>query len=662
MTNRVDIKAIADALGASNSGAAYRAKRESWPFEEISGRGGKKRLYPLVSLPKAVREAIACYQIKGSDAPKTVVKTEKAARALPCSIVPADPESCTAQQRDEEHARRIVLRKLDELMQASGSSREAAMITLLTMASAGTLGESLCATLRLARDARGRKGNEYPSVRSLKRWIAKDKVGDLMPKITQPDMKIQPWHALAIALRQRPQGSTLTWLHEQIEQQWDTSWGDSVPSYHAVRRFFADKSRFKIGMFARQTGKTFTTTLEIADDMFEAEALGQRRRWVILSRGERQAKEAMEEGIKKHCKAYNLAIQEVESGFRGADGTTYTQLDAVLPGGSKVTALPANPDTARGFSANVFLDEFAFHADSRKIWSALFPVISNGYKLRVTSTPNGKGNKFYDLMTGADGTWSRHLVDIYQAVKDGLPRDVNELRAALDDDDAWAQEYELKWMDEASAWLSFELINSCEHDSAGQRSHYQGGPCYVGVDIAARNDLFVIWVAELVGDVLWTREIITRRRIKFAEQDALLDEVFAHYRVIRCCIDQTGMGEKPVEDAQRRHGSMRVEGVLFTASNKLTMATQGKELFEDRRLRIPLGDAALRADLHKLQKVTGPTGTPRFEADSDSTGHADRTWACFLACNAASTPSVKIEYQSIGKLRSTSRMSDFLGI
>lgn len=425
----------------------------------------------------------------------------------------------------------------------------------------------------------------------------------------------------------------------------------AVPLHAYQKRWLLDKSRFKIGMFARQTGKTFTTTLEIVDDMFEAEALGQRRRWVILSRGERQAKEAMEEGIKKHCKAYNLGIQEMESGFRGADGTVYTQLDAVLPGGSKVTALPANPDTARGFSANVFLDEFAFHADSRKIWSALFPVISNGYKLRVTSTPNGKGNKFYDLMTGADGAWSRHLVDIYQAVKDGLPRDIEELRAALDDDDAWAQEYELKWLDEASAWLSFELINSCENDKAGVPEHYAGGPCYVGVDIAARNDLFVIWVAELVGDVLWTREIITRRRITFAEQDALLDDVFRRYRVVRCCMDQTGMGEKPVEDAQARHGSMRVEGVLFTGPNKLTMATHGKEAFEDKKIRIPMGDAALRADLHKLQKVTGPTGAPRFVADSDSSGHADRAWACFLACNAAGGGFVKIEYQGAGGSR-----------
>jgi phage FluMu gp28-like protein len=412
------------------------------------------------------------------------------------------------------------------------------------------------------------------------------------------------------------------------------------------QRWIANESRFKVGMFARQTGKTFGTTFELAKDCQLADLEGTRARWVILSRGERQAKEAMEEGVKRHCQAMGAVIKSTEGEWRGE--ASYKALEVVFPNGSRITALPANPDTARGFSANVFLDEFAFHADSRKIWTALFPVISAGWKLRVVSTPNGKSNKFYDLMTGGNppqsplneggrpDPWYRQTTDIYQAVADGLPRDIDELRTALGDEDAWSQEYELKWLDEASAWLSYELINACESDHAGLEDLYSGGPCFVGVDIAARNDLFVIYVLEAVGDVLWTRDIIVRRRVTFQEQDALLAEVFKRYRVIRCCMDQTGMGEKPVEDAIRKHGSSRVEGVLFTGPNKLTMATLGKEAFEDRTIRIPLGDNALRADLHKLQKITGPTGIPRFVAESDSSGHADRTWACFLALNAAS--------------------------
>lgn len=432
----------------------------------------------------------------------------------------------------------------------------------------------------------------------------------------------------------------------------------AIPLHLYQRRWFQDRSRFKIGMFARQTGKTFTTSLELVDDCFEAEALGGRSRWVILSRGERQAREAMEEGVKKHARAYNIALSEMETAFRGADGTVYNALEVTLPGGSRITALPANPDTARGFSANVFLDEFAFHADSRAIWGALFPVISKpGLKLRITSTPNGKGNKFYELMTAGGDVWSRHTVDIYQAVADGLERDIELLRAGIADEDLWAQEYELKWLDEASAWLSYELISSVESDMCplgplstggagdGPSQAYQGGPCYVGIDVAIRNDLFVIWVVEQVGDVLWTREIIERKRASFAEQEWLEDEVFRRYRVLRECKDQTGMGEKPVEDSQRKHGTSRVEGVLFTAANKLALATVAKERFEDRRLRIPEGHPKLRADLHSLKKEAGPTGTPRFVVeDEGQASHADRAWALFLAMSAAHNMGGPIEW------------------
>ena len=418
--------------------------------------------------------------------------------------------------------------------------------------------------------------------------------------------------------------------------------------YPYQRRWVQDRARFKIGCFARQTGKTFTTTLEIVDDCFTAAAQGRRSRWVILSRGERQAREAMETGVKPHAKAYGAAIEELEYDLAidAAAGATFRALEVELPGGSRITALPANPDTARGFSASVFLDEFAFHKDSRAIWRALFPVISAGHKIRITSTPNGRGNMFYDLFTGRNDIWSRHRVTIHDAVADGLPRDIEQLKRAIADDDAWWQEFELEWLDEASAWLPYELIFSCEDADAGDPAQYRGGLTYIGCDIAARADLWVAWVAELVGDVLWTREVVALKRASFAKQNAVLDELMHRYHVARLAMDQTGMGEKPVEDARRRYGAARVEGVLFTGPAKLDLASKGKQRFEDRRIRIPEGDPALRADLHSLVKSVNETGLLRFLAPREGGSHADRTWACFLACHAASVGVQEYGYES----------------
>ena len=73
--------------------------------------------------------------------------------------------------------------------------------------------------------------------------------------------------------------------------------------------------------------------------------------------------------------------------------------------------------------------------------------------------------------------------------------------------EAWQQEYELVFLDGLGSWLTFDLIAGCEHDDAGKPDLYQGGPCFLGWDIARRNDLTVFWVLELVGDVLWTRQV-----------------------------------------------------------------------------------------------------------------------------------------------------------
>jgi phage FluMu gp28-like protein len=337
---------------------------------------------------------------------------------------------------------------------------------------------------------------------------------------------------------------------------------------------------------------------------------------------------------------------------KGPDAV-YKQLEVAFPNGSRITALPANPDTARGFSANVILDEFAFHAKSREIWAALFPVISrSGLKLRVISTPNGKGNKFYELMTAENSVWSRHVVDIYEAVRQGLDRDIDMLRRGMADPDAWAQEYELQWLDGASSWLDYDLIAACEANTAGLPEHYMGGLCFVGVDIAARNDLFVIVVAELVGEVLMVREIIAERRISFARQDELLAGVMKRYRVVRVAMDQTGMGEKPVEDAKRNHGEDRVQGVLFSAAAKLDMATTLKESMQDRKTRIPAGDPVLRADLHSIKSQVGVTGIRRLVADGDSDGHADRFWALALAVSAANLGPESFGYEAVPGTRS----------
>lgn len=411
---------------------------------------------------------------------------------------------------------------------------------------------------------------------------------------------------------------------------------------------FKDRSRFKALMWSRGARKTFTVTLEIIDDCFEQEADGKRTTWVILSRGERQALEAITEA-KRHAEAYLMMGGAIEqSEFVSEDGRRrFTQFEIRFAKGSRIIALPANPDTARGYSANIFLDEFCIHERDEEIWRALLPVLRGRFRVIVASTPKGgRSRKFYQIMHDESGIWSKHTIDVYDAVRQGLPLDIETERKAMGDPDGWAQEFELQWLDEASAWLPFELLATCENTQSGDPSEYLGGICYIGNDIARRNDLWVAWVLERVGDVLWTREVSVLRRATFAEQDTEIDRLMKRYRVAKLTADQTGMGERSVEAYQGKYGRSKVEGILFTSQNKQGLALLGKAAFENRSVRVP-DSPEVRDDLYKLKRSVTAAGSIRFDAERDDAGHADRAWALFLALNAASQGAITLEYQGV---------------
>lgn len=418
---------------------------------------------------------------------------------------------------------------------------------------------------------------------------------------------------------------------------------------------FHDRGRFKALMWSRGARKTFTVTLEIVDDCFEKDSRGQRTTWVILSRGARQAEEAIAEA-KRHAEAYLMASSPIlRSEFESEDGKRrYTQLEIRFKNGSRIIALPANPDTARGYSANVFLDEFCIHEHDTEIWRALLPVLRGRFRVIVASTPKGgKKRKFYQIVNDTSGLWSQHVVDVYEAVRQGLPLNIEEERSAMGDADGWAQEFELQWLDEATAWLPYELIEAVQDDRAGDPSEYMGGPCYLGNDIARRNDLWVAWVVERVGDVLWTREVVELKNAKFHTHDAEIRRLMDTYRIERMAIDQTGMGEKPVEDYQRWYGNM-VEGVIFNPGTKQNLATIGKRRFEERTVRIP-HDVDIENDLYKLRRSVNSSGGLKFDAARDANGHADRAWALFLALHAAGEGAIDWEGLEVD----TSGASDF---
>lgn len=428
-------------------------------------------------------------------------------------------------------------------------------------------------------------------------------------------------------------------------------------------RWVNDHAKFKIGVQSRQTGKSFQTACESVTDSLTDPGT----KWVCLSAGERQALEWLEK-CKEWSQAYQGAI-ETYAEDRETGEALLKQAEIRFGNGSRIIAIPANPSTARGYSANIILDEFAYHEDPEKIWAAMFPSLTNplagtfmqrvnalykgesiditrDMKIRVVSTFNGMGNKFFDLWDKQkDNGYSGHLVTIYDAVKAGLPLDVEKLRAGLDDPDAWAQEYECQPTDTSNVLLPYDVIALAESADATEFIDPEfftssRNPKFCGIDFGRTNDPTVCWTLEKIGDILWTREVLVLKGVSAPDQQTILRSRIAAAN--RVSFDYTGpgigLGDYLVREFRQwkpeAHEFGKIELCTFTPGFKRELFPKLRRRFEaPTKIRVPIS-RAVREDLHAMQQVV-TNGEYNYWAPRTREGHSDRCTACALAVRAA---------------------------
>lgn len=418
------------------------------------------------------------------------------------------------------------------------------------------------------------------------------------------------------------------------------------------RSFVDDEARFKLWLASRQIGKSMGMAAESVRDS----AAKKGDMWVVLSAGERQALEFMEKA-KQWAEAFSLATADYFEEREHAEALIKSA-EIRWGNGSRMIALPANPSTARGYSANLILDEFAFHENPDLIWRGIYPSISNPlkrqFKLRIASTANGKGNKFFDLWDKKNG-YSKHRTTIYDAVaagladKSGKSREdfIAELKAGLDDPEGWAQEFECEFLDGSNVLLPYDLIALGESADASEFADpalFQASDrmLFCGIDFGRQNDPTVCWTWERLGDILWTREVLALHNVDTPDQLAILSARIRAAR--RTCFDYTGpgvgLGDFFVKDPSigewnpTEHKFGRVELCTFTPAFKRELFPRFRRVFEaPTKVRVPIS-RAVREDLHAMQQIIN-NGQYNYWAPRTREGHSDRCTAGALGIRAA---------------------------
>ena len=363
------------------------------------------------------------------------------------------------------------------------------------------------------------------------------------------------------------------------------------------------------------------------------------------------------------ARAFGMAAEAVDEEVLEGDDEKVQAFRIRFASGFKIVALPSVPRALRGKQGLVIIDEAAFHKDLAEVLKAAMALLMWGGQVVVVSTHDGVANPFNllldDIRAGrrkgqaqtitfadalADGLYERIALTAEVKGRSILPKAewIADIRDSHGDD----AEEELDCIPKAGAgsWLDPGNLAACEHPDAGKPELYQGGLLYMGRDVARRRDLAVIHGFELVGDVLWLRHRWIGRNVKFAEQDAAAAEIIAASRMAAYWIDQTGMGEKVVEDEQRRYGATRVVGQLLTGPTRLDLAIALKDRVDRCLIRIP-PDAAFRADYRAIKRQATAGGGVSLV--NDGKVHADEFWASALACRAAEVPYQALAYRPV---------------
>jgi phage FluMu gp28-like protein len=360
---------------------------------------------------------------------------------------------------------------------------------------------------------------------------------------------------------------------------------------------------------------------------------------------------------------------------------TDNQLELEFDNHARLTSLPSKPPRGRARS-NVFLDEFAHVQHDRQIYTAALPVISKGGRLRIGSSPFGASGVFWEVFTQAMQAYPGYTrkstpwwevqsfcLNVAEARKLAPAMETFERVDLFGNDrikalfanmllEDFQQEYEAEFVDETTAWISWEEIKTNQDAELLCAMAVMRGSCPqnvhaaiaqvarwieegkiervldAGVDIGrTRNATECFLVGESTTKTYPLRLALTLDNVEFDDQKDVLTLVLKSLPIAKMLIDQNGIGRNLAENLSRSF-PVKVQGVNFTNETKKLWATDTKMLMQQRKTPLP-ADRDIAYQIHSIKKLVSPSKNLIFDTDRNEKHHADKFWALALALAGA---------------------------
>ena len=381
--------------------------------------------------------------------------------------------------------------------------------------------------------------------------------------------------------------------------------------YDYQKRLFQSNKKFKIVNKSRQVGISYALACW---GLLNALLLD--KTVLIVSPSERQSKHVMD-----YVREFlNYLKNDFEIRFQEE-----TKLSYIFKDGGALYSLPNNPNTVRGFKADlVIIDEFAHFLNNtdKEMITAITPSISRGGEVIFVSTPFGTKNMFYEYWHNKKDY--EHFTINY--------KDCPDLQINPDDFDdlTFQQEYNNQFLEDSDeSEFPFDLIRQCINPDLIYEDLQKNKIYLAGADIGRTTDLTALVVFEKQQNKYVLRMVKTMKNTPYVEQEKYFTYLLRNYTFEQFMIDETGIGNMLAENLRRRFGF--IQTITFNNENKQKMVTNLKLLMQKNRVMLP-NDAIVINSIRMIKRKYTPTGYLKFESDRDSElGHGDVFWAMALA-------------------------------
>lgn len=349
--------------------------------------------------------------------------------------------------------------------------------------------------------------------------------------------------------------------------------------------------------------------------------------------------------------------------------------------GARIISSPGTPQRGKA-RFWIYLDEWGHQRYDRENYTAALPIISKGGMLRGGSSPMGASGIFWEIDTQSLRPFPGYnrkrtpwwevfsfctnvreaihtapsLITLERVERYGNDR-IQAICANISEDD-FQQEYECEYVDESTAWISWEEIKTVQDaellclisennktidnalstiDSLANliRQGKIEATFGAGYDVGrVRNTSELFIIGQSTTNSYPLRAAITLDNCEFDNQLEVISYAISQLPITLMMIDKNGLGMNLAENSEKRFPA-KAQGVDFTNATKALWASSAKMLIQQRKTPLPV-NRDIAYQIHSIKKIITPAKNVVYDTERNEKHHADKFWAWALGLAAAS--------------------------